>query len=85
MRRHSFTSNSARRALGAAGIVGFVVLALCSESNVLTRFHIMNAAKAEDGLIGAFHPRAGSSSRGEPMTDATLPPPAPTMRYSGVG
>src|SRR4029077_1456403 len=57
MRRRSSTSDSARRALGAAGIVGFVVLALCSDTNVLTRFHIMKTAKAEDSLIGAFHPR----------------------------
>jgi thiol-disulfide isomerase/thioredoxin len=57
MRRHSFTSDSARRALGVAGIVGFVALALCSDANVLTKFHTMNAAKAEDSLIGAFHPR----------------------------
>ena len=57
MRRHSFTSDSARRALAVAGVVGFVALALCSDANVLTRFHIMNTAKAEDSLIGAFHPR----------------------------
>jgi thiol-disulfide isomerase/thioredoxin len=54
---HSFTSDSARRALGVAGIVGFVALALCSDANVLTRVYIMNTAKAEDSLIGAFHPR----------------------------
>ena len=57
MRQNSFTSDSGRRALGVAGIVGFVALALCSDANVLTSFHIMNAAKAEDSLIGAFHPR----------------------------
>jgi thiol-disulfide isomerase/thioredoxin len=57
MRRHSFTSDSARHALGVAGIVGFVALALCSNANVLTKFHVMNTAKAEDSLIGAFHPR----------------------------
>ncbi len=57
MRRHSFTSDSARRALCVAGIVGFVALALCSDANVLTRFHIMNNAKAEDSLIAAFRPR----------------------------
>src|SRR3984893_10382472 len=57
MRRHSFTSDSARRALGVAGIVGFVALALCSNANVLTKFHIMNIAQPEDSLIGAFHPR----------------------------
>ena len=54
MRRHSFNSDSARRALCVAGIVGFVGLALCSNTNVLTRFHIMNTAKAEDNLIGAI-------------------------------
>jgi thiol-disulfide isomerase/thioredoxin len=57
MKRHSFTSDSARHRLGLAGIAGFVALALCSNANVLTRFHIMNTAQAEDGLIGAFHPR----------------------------
>src|SRR5271155_541844 len=57
MKRHSFTSDSARRALGVAGIVGFAALAWCSNANVLTRFHIMNTAKAEDSLIGASHPR----------------------------
>ena len=57
MRRHSFTSDSARCALGMAGIVGFVALALCSDANVLTRFHIMKTAKAEDSLIDAFRPR----------------------------
>ncbi len=57
MRRHSSTSDSARRALALAGIVGFVALALCSDANVLARFHIMNTAEAEDGFIGAFHPR----------------------------
>src|SRR5271166_2038568 len=56
MRRHSFTADSARRALGVAGIVGLVALALCSNANVLTRFHIMNTAQAEHGLVGAFHP-----------------------------
>lgn len=56
MRRHSFTSDSARRAIGVAGIVGFVALALCSNTNVLTGFHFMNTAKAEGSLIGAFHP-----------------------------
>jgi thiol-disulfide isomerase/thioredoxin len=48
MTQHSFTSDSARRALGVAGIVGIVALALCSYANVLTRFHIMNTAKADD-------------------------------------
>jgi thiol-disulfide isomerase/thioredoxin len=57
MRRHSFTSDSARRALGVAGIVGFVALTLCCDADVLTRFHIMNTANAEDSLIGGFHPQ----------------------------
>ena len=65
MRRHSFTSDSAGSALGVAGIVGFVALTLCSNANVLTRFHIMNTAQAEDSLIGAF-PR-------ELAADATSP------------
>ena len=57
MRRHSFTTDSARCALGVAGIVGFVALALCSNANALTKFHNMNTAQAEDSLIGGFHPR----------------------------
>src|SRR5258706_16271461 len=57
MRQHSFTSDSARRAFGVLGIVGFVALTLCSDETVLTRFHIMNNAKAEDSLIGTFHSR----------------------------
>ena len=57
MSRRLFTSDSARRALGVAGVVGLLAFALCSDANVLTRFHIMNTAKAEDSLIGAFHPR----------------------------
>lgn len=56
-RRSTLTSHSDRRALGVAGIVGFVALVLCSNANVLTRFHIMNTAKAEDSLNGVFHPR----------------------------
>jgi thiol-disulfide isomerase/thioredoxin len=63
MRRHSFSSDSARRALGMTGIVGFVALALCSNANVFTRFHIMNTAKAEDSLSGTlqrgFYPSLG--------------------------
>ena len=54
MGRHSITSHSAHRALGVAGIVGFVALALCSDANVLTRFHIMNTAKAKNSLTGAL-------------------------------
>lgn len=57
MRRHSSTLDSASRALGVAGIAGFVPLAFCSNANVLTRVHIMNTAQEEDGLVGAFHPR----------------------------
>ena len=57
MRRHSSTSDSARRALALAGVVALVALALCSDANVLTRFHIINIAKAEDRLTGAFQPR----------------------------
>jgi hypothetical protein len=56
MRRHSLTSDPARRALGVAGIAGFVVLALCSNANVLTKLHIISTAKVEDRLIDALHP-----------------------------
>jgi thiol-disulfide isomerase/thioredoxin len=63
LRRHSFTSDSARRALGVTFIVGLVVLTFCSDANVRSRFHIMKAAKAEDSLIGAvqrgFHSSLG--------------------------
>jgi thiol-disulfide isomerase/thioredoxin len=53
MKRHPLSSQSARRALGVVGIAGFVALALCFDGNVLTRFQIMNTAKAEDTSIGA--------------------------------
>src|SRR5271169_1428677 len=56
MQRHSFTSDSACRALGVAAIVGFVALAFCSNSIGLTRFGIMKTAKAEDSLVGASRP-----------------------------
>ncbi len=54
MKRYSFGSESARHALGVAGIVGFVALALCSDTNVLARFHIMKTAKVESRLIGVL-------------------------------
>lgn len=57
MRRDAFPSDSARRALGTAGIVAFVAFALCSHANVLTRSEIMNTSKAEDSLVGALNPR----------------------------
>ena len=53
VKRHSFTSHSACRALGVAGIVGFVALTWYPGANVLTRFHVMNTAKAEDSSMGA--------------------------------
>ena len=63
MGRHSITSHSAHRALGVAGIVGFVALALCCDANVLTSLHILNKFKAEESLIGGlrgkFHPSLG--------------------------
>jgi len=63
MRRRSFNSDPGRRALRAVAIVGFVGLVLCSDGNVLTRFHIMTTAKAEDSLMGGlqrgFHPSLG--------------------------
>jgi thiol-disulfide isomerase/thioredoxin len=54
MKRHSLSLQSARRALGVAGIAGFVALALCFNANVLTRVQIMNTAKAADSSIGAL-------------------------------
>jgi hypothetical protein len=54
MGRHSITSHSAHRAIGVAGIVGFVALALCCDANVLTSLHIMNKVKAEESLIGGW-------------------------------
>jgi thiol-disulfide isomerase/thioredoxin len=51
MRRHSFSSDSVRCAMCFAGIVGVGALALCSNANLLAKFHIMNTAKAEDSLL----------------------------------
>jgi hypothetical protein len=45
------------RALSAAVIMGVVAFSWCFDSNVLAKFHIMNTAKAEYSLIGAFHPQ----------------------------
>ena len=72
MRRHSFKSDSARRAFCVAAVVGIVALALCSDANVLTRLHIMNTAKAEDILIGALHPQKLAA-------DATSPHGFPSL------
>jgi thiol-disulfide isomerase/thioredoxin len=57
VRRHSFPWDSARRALTVAGVLGFVSLVLCSDANILTRFHIMGSAIAEESLNSAFHAR----------------------------
>src|SRR5271169_2325568 len=73
MRRHLFTSDSANRALGVVGIVGFVALTLCSNANVLTRFHIMGTAKAEESLIGAFHSQQIAADATSPRTFHSLP------------
>ena len=54
MKRQALTSDSLRRALAVAGMVGCVALALRSEATVLTRIHI----NAEDRVTGAIHPRA---------------------------
>src|SRR5579862_8561745 len=53
-KRHSLCSQSARRAICVVGIAGFVALALHFDGNVLTRFRIMNTAKAENRSIGAL-------------------------------
>ena len=64
MTRLSVDSDSMRRVLGVAGIVGFVALALCFDANEIARFHIMNIAKAEDRLIGGLQ-RGIHSSLGD--------------------
>jgi thiol-disulfide isomerase/thioredoxin len=75
MKRHSLGSQSARRALSVAGIAGFVALALYFDANVLTRFHVMNSAKAEDRLIGALqrgtHPSLGDEGSMPELDGAT--------------
>jgi thiol-disulfide isomerase/thioredoxin len=67
MRRRSFNSDLARFACGAAGVVGFIALALWSNANPRAGFQIMNTAKAQDSSIAAFHAR-------NLATDATSPP-----------
>src|SRR5277367_2126738 len=66
MRRDSSNSDSARRALSIAGIVGVVALLSCGDAHVLTRFHIMNTAKGEDNMTGGFY-------QGKLAVDATSP------------
>jgi thiol-disulfide isomerase/thioredoxin len=51
--RYSPISHSVRRALGVAGIAGFVAVALCLGLNIASRFHVMNTAKAENSLFSA--------------------------------
>ena len=63
MKRFSFISGSAHRALGLACVVAFVALALYSSPNLIARIQIMKTAKAEDSLIGrlqrGFHSSLG--------------------------
>ncbi len=56
-RRSTLTSDSARRTLGVAGIIGLITLTLCSRPNVFAGFHTMNNAEAKDTLIDAIPPR----------------------------
>lgn len=71
VRRRLSNSDAAWYILCIAGSVG-VALALCSEGNVLTRFHIMNTVKAEDSLIGSFPSRKLAA-------DATSPGESPSL------
>jgi thiol-disulfide isomerase/thioredoxin len=43
-----------RRALGLAGVAGFLALAFCCGPSFFARFHIMNPAKVEASSIGAL-------------------------------
>ncbi len=54
-RRSTLTPESARRALVVAGILGLMMLTLCSKPNVFAGFHTMNHVKSDDNVIGAFH------------------------------
>ncbi|HXB20951.1 MAG TPA: hypothetical protein VNV88_06190 [Candidatus Solibacter sp.] len=45
-----------RRALGVAVIMGVVAIAIGRHTNMLKTFSIVNTAKAEEHLLGAFHP-----------------------------
>ena len=61
MRRHSFNSDSTRRTLAVAGIVGVAALVLYFHANALTRYHIMNTAKAGDTFVGGIQSRTVAS------------------------
>jgi thiol-disulfide isomerase/thioredoxin len=73
--RHSFISDSARRALVMAGIVGFAALTLSFGPNIIARFHAMNTAEADDRLIGTlqreFHSSLGDQGAMPEMDGAT--------------
>ena len=56
-RRLTLTSDSGRRTLRVAGIIGLITLTLCPRPKAFAGFHTLNNAKAEDTLIGAFAPR----------------------------
>jgi cytochrome c biogenesis protein CcdA/thiol-disulfide isomerase/thioredoxin len=45
-----------RRALGAAVILGVIAIALGWDTKLLTKVSFVNTAKAEEHLIGVFHP-----------------------------
>jgi hypothetical protein len=57
------------------GIAGFVALAFCFDGNVLTRFQIMNSARAADNSIGALqrgnHPSLGDEGAMPELDGAT--------------
>ena len=61
MRRHPFTSDLARRALGVAGFVGFVALALCSDADVSGSWNVNAESAVLQALPGKivfrFHSR----------------------------
>jgi thiol-disulfide isomerase/thioredoxin len=81
MRRYSFTSDRARRALALASSAGLTLLVLWCGTNLLTRFGITNTAKADDRFAAklaataptgrAFHSSLGDEGAMPDLDGAT--------------
>jgi thiol-disulfide isomerase/thioredoxin len=71
-----------RRTLGGAVIMGVVAIAIGWDANLFTKVSIVNTVKAEEHLIGAFHPEIPAvlaASAHEPQTSLADEGPLPDL------
>jgi len=74
-----------RRALGVAVILGVVAIALGWDTNLLTKFSLVNTAKAEQHLIDALHPeRPAVLAAGAPESHLALDDEGPFPDLGGA-